>query len=143
MSSRQHNSASTSSNSSVSLAVPSIIGNVPTPASAAAAIAKNKSDFVQIDGLVVLKVLKHCQEMGGGAESVQGILTGMVQNQDGNNGPKRIEITNCFGLPSLNNFKATNGSADYDEGLLRYFHFKIRSRLETYLKIFSLQSIDY
>jgi translation initiation factor 3 subunit H len=97
------------------LAVSSIIGNVPTPALAAAAIAKSKQDFVQIDGLVVLKVLKHCQEMGGGAESVQGILTGMVQTQDGPNGAKRIEITNCFGLPNINNFKATNGSADFDE----------------------------
>ena len=122
MSARQHNSASTSStSSSMSLAVPAIIGNVPTPALAAAAIAKSKCDFVQIDGLVVLKVLKHCQEMGGGAESVQGILTGMVQNQDGNNGPKRIEITNCFGLPNLNNFKATHGNADYDEGTLSPF----------------------
>jgi len=54
--------------------------------------------------------------MGGGAESVQGILTGMVQHQDTSNGPKRIEITNCFGLPSLNNFKGPNGSAEYDEG---------------------------
>ena len=116
MSGRQHNSASTSSNSSAALTVPSIIGNVPTPALAAAAIAKSKCDFVQIDGLVVLKVLKHCQEMGGGAESVQGILTGMVQHQDGSNGPKRIEITNCFGLPNVNNFKSGNGGADYDEG---------------------------
>lgn len=116
MSGRQHNSASTSSNSSTSLAVPmSVIGNVPTPALAAAAIAKSKCDFVQIDALVVLKVLKHCQEMGGGAESVQGILTGMVQHQDGSNGPKRIEITNCFGLPNVNNFKAGSGGADYDE----------------------------
>ena len=118
MSGRQHNSASTSSNSSTSLAVPmSVIGNVPTPALAAAAIAKSKCDFVQIDALVVAKVLKHCQEMGGGAESVQGILTGMVQHQDGSNGPKRIEITNCFGLPNVNNFKTGSGGADYDEGL--------------------------
>jgi len=49
--------------------------------------------------------------MGGGAELAQGILTGMVLEGKGNEG-KRIEITNCFGLPNLNNFK---GNTDYDE----------------------------
>jgi hypothetical protein len=87
-------------------------GNVPTPSTSAAAITKNKADFVQVDALVLLKILKHCQEMGGGAETAQGILTGMVQTLDNN--VKRIEVTNCFGLPNDNNFKA--GNADYDEG---------------------------
>jgi hypothetical protein len=87
-------------------------GNVPTPSTSAAAITKSKADFVQVDALVLLKILKHCQEMGGGAETAQGILTGMVQTLDNN--VKRIEVTNCFGLPNDNNFKA--GNADYDEG---------------------------
>ena len=34
---------------------------VPTPAAAATAIAKAKIDFVQMDALVLLKILKHCQ----------------------------------------------------------------------------------
>ena len=72
------------------------------------AITKSKVDYVQVDALVLLKILKQCQEPGGGAESTQGIMTGMVQNQDGPNGPKRIEITNCFGLPNINNIKGAN-----------------------------------
>lgn len=34
---------------------------VLTPAAAATAIAKAKIDFVQMDALVLLKILKHCQ----------------------------------------------------------------------------------
>ena len=113
MSSRQHSSLSTSSQGG-SAAPPSRIGNVPTPATAAAAIAKSKIDYVQVDALVLLKILKQCQETGGGAESTQGILTGMVQVQEGANGPKRIEVTNCFGLPNINNIKGAN--TDFDEG---------------------------
>ena len=115
--SRQHNSASTSSQSgSVPVVgLQSIIGNAPTPGSAAVAIAKSKIDYVQVDALVVLKILKQCEELGGGAEPAQGILTGMVQNQDGPNGPKRIEVTNCFGLPNIANIKG--GNVDYDESL--------------------------
>ncbi len=58
---------------------------------------------------MLLKIVKHCQEMGGGAELAQGILTGMVQTTSEN--AKRIEVTNCFGLPNINNQK----TADYDE----------------------------
>ena len=93
----------------------SLLSNVLTPSAAAAAIAKSKVDYVQVDALVVLKILKHCHELGGGAELVQGILTGMINYPDGaSNGPKRIEITNCFGLPNPNTFKA--GSPDYNQG---------------------------
>lgn len=113
--SRQHNSASTSSQSSTQN-MPSVIGNVVTPGLAAAAIAKSKQDYVQVDALVLLKILKQCQETGGGAEPAQGILTGMIQVQEGTNGPKRIEVTNCFGLPSANNIKGT--ASDFDEGKL-------------------------
>lgn len=91
-----------------SIILPPVKGNVETPATAAAAITKSKIDYVQVDALVLLKILKHCQEMGGGAELAQGILTGMVQTQDN---AKRIEITNCFGLPNISNLK----TVDYDE----------------------------
>jgi len=114
MSGRQHSSASTSSQSSApALSITPVIGNVITPGLAAAAIAKSKQDYVQVDALVLLKILKQCQETGGGAEPAQGILTGMVQIQEGANGPKRIEVTNCFGLPNVNNLKG--GTADFDE----------------------------
>ncbi|GIZ03602.1 eukaryotic translation initiation factor 3 subunit H [Caerostris extrusa] len=50
-------------------------------------------DYVQIDGLVVLKIIKHCHEEGAGVTDVaQGVLLGLgVDN--------RLEITNCFPYP--------------------------------------------
>jgi translation initiation factor 3 subunit H len=110
MSNRQHQASQqpTTVAPQSTITLPPVIGNVATPALTAAAITKSKFDFVQVDALVLLKILKHCQEMGGGAEQAQGILTGMVQTQDN---VKRIEITNCFGLPNINNLK----SVDYDE----------------------------
>lgn len=87
---------------------------VPTPATAAAAITKSKIDYVQVDALVALKLVKHCHELNGGNEIAQGVLTGMVQGSD--NSPKRIEVTNCFPLPNPNTFKGT--TAEYDEGKL-------------------------
>lgn len=113
MSQRQHNSASTSSQTSAPTAshLATLNDNVPTPASAAAQIAKSRVDYVQVDALVLLKMIKHTQETGGGAELAQGILTGMIQVQEGNS--KRIEVTNCFGLPNANNLKG--GAADYND----------------------------
>jgi len=50
-------------------------------------------DYVQIDGLVALKIIKHCQEEGtGGSELVQGVLLGLVEGN-------RLEVTNCFPFP--------------------------------------------
>lgn len=94
------------------------IANVLTPAAAATQIAKSKIDFVQLDALVLLKILKHCQETGSGAESAQGILTGMIQSHEGNS--NRIEITNCFGLPNPNNLKE---QGDYNDSILNIFFF--------------------
>jgi len=51
-------------------------------------------DYVQIDGLVVMKIVKHCQEEGsGGTDPVQGVLLGLVEGN-------RLEVTNCFPFPS-------------------------------------------
>ena len=83
---------------------------IPTPSSAAIAITKSKNDYVQVDALVVLKLVKHCHELNAGSEVVQGILTGMVQGNE--NTGKRIEITNCFPLPNPNFSKTTQ---EYDE----------------------------
>ncbi|XP_013791157.2 eukaryotic translation initiation factor 3 subunit H-like [Limulus polyphemus] len=50
-------------------------------------------DYVQIDGLVVLKIVRHCQEEGAGATDVaQGVLLGLVADN-------HLEITNCFPFP--------------------------------------------
>ncbi|XP_046563967.1 eukaryotic translation initiation factor 3 subunit H-like [Haliotis rubra] len=59
--------------------------------------------YVQIDGLVVLKIIKHCQEEGaGGTDLVQGVLLGLVVEN-------RLEITNCFPFPRHNE------EEDFDE----------------------------
>uniref|UniRef100_A0A9L0TIV4 Eukaryotic translation initiation factor 3 subunit H n=1 Tax=Equus caballus TaxID=9796 RepID=A0A9L0TIV4_HORSE len=58
---------------------------------------------VQIDGLVVLKIIKHYQEEGQGTEVVQGVLLGLVVED-------RLEITNCFPFP-----QHTEDDADFDE----------------------------
>jgi len=52
---------------------------------------------VQIDGLVVLKIIKHCQEEAQGAtDPVQGVLLGLVVDNDKE---RILEITNCFPFP--------------------------------------------
>lgn len=55
---------------------------------------------VMIEGLVALKIIKHCQEEGAG-ELPQGILSGLLNNNI-------VEVTNCFPRPS-------NESDDFNE----------------------------
>lgn len=50
---------------------------------------------VMIEGLVALKIVKHCQEEGAG-EIAQGILLGLLID-------KTVEVTNCFPSPSIEN----------------------------------------
>nr|CAB3241670.1 eukaryotic translation initiation factor 3 subunit H [Phallusia mammillata] len=57
---------------------------------------------IQIDGLVVLRIIKHCEEDSGGPELVQGVLLGLVVGDT-------LEITNCFPFPR------TNETSDFDE----------------------------
>ncbi|KAG8441681.1 hypothetical protein GDO86_010748 [Hymenochirus boettgeri] len=70
---------------------------------AAVASAETAVKQVQIDGLVVLKIIKHYQEEGHGSEVVQGVLLGLVVDD-------RLEITNCFPFP-----QHTEDDADFDE----------------------------
>ncbi|XP_026139025.1 eukaryotic translation initiation factor 3 subunit H-A isoform X2 [Carassius auratus] len=58
---------------------------------------------IQIDGLVVLKIIKHYQEEGQGSEVVQGVLLGLVVED-------RLEITNCFPFP-----QHTEDDVEFDE----------------------------
>ncbi|KAL9980869.1 hypothetical protein ACROYT_G009508 [Oculina patagonica] len=53
----------------------------------------SRIDSVQVDGLVVLKIIKHCQDERTAGELVQGVLLGLIQNN-------KLEITNCFPFPS-------------------------------------------
>eukprot|EP00918_Siedleckia_nematoides_P078473 GHVU01171707.1.p1 GENE.GHVU01171707.1~~GHVU01171707.1.p1 ORF type:complete len:339 (+),score=43.52 GHVU01171707.1:25-1017(+) len=60
---------------------------------AAARHVESAVKFVQIDGLVILKIIKHCQGEGsGGTDLVQGVLLGLVEGD-------RLEVTNCFPFP--------------------------------------------
>jgi len=63
---------------------------------------KNKEEIesVQIEGLVALKIVKHCHEEGPG-EISQGVLLGLLVD-------KKLEITNCFPHPR-------GEDDDYDE----------------------------
>lgn len=56
---------------------------------------ENKIEVVQIDGLVVMKLIKHCHEAeNSGSAFAQGALLGLVAET-------RLEITHCFPFPSL------------------------------------------
>lgn len=51
---------------------------------------EQRIDYVQCDGLVVMKMVKHChEESTSNMEVAQGALLGLVVQN-------RLEITNCF-----------------------------------------------
>jgi len=52
-----------------------------------------KIESVQIEGLVALRIVKHCHEEGAG-EITQGVLLGLLVD-------KKLEITNCFPHPRV------------------------------------------
>nr|CAG4645543.1 EOG090X06SH [Lynceus sp. MCZ IZ 141354] len=53
----------------------------------------NSIDVVQVDGLVVCKIIKHCHDENAGAmEVAQGVLLGLIADT-------RLEVTNCFPFP--------------------------------------------
>ena len=55
-------------------------------------------EVVQIDGLVIMKLIKHCHELEAstsGSGVAQGALLGLVTDT-------RLEITHCFPFPSGN-----------------------------------------
>lgn len=55
--------------------------------------AEPRIDYVQCDGLVVMKMVKHCHEESmSNMEVAQGALLGLVVQN-------RLEITNCFPFP--------------------------------------------
>lgn len=54
---------------------------------------ESRIDYVQCDGLVVMKMVKHCHEESlTNMEVSQGALLGLVVQN-------RLEITNCFPFP--------------------------------------------
>jgi len=69
--------------------------------------------FVQIDGLVILKIIKHCHEEGSGSGEVQGVLLGLVVD-------KRLEITNCFAFPRNTEEDETDETVEYQCVMMRH-----------------------
>ncbi|XP_046856886.1 eukaryotic translation initiation factor 3 subunit H-like [Xenia sp. Carnegie-2017] len=51
--------------------------------------ARQRIESVSLEGLVVLKIIQHCQEEGAEGDVVQGVLLGLVEGN-------KLEITNCF-----------------------------------------------
>ncbi|ESP05307.1 hypothetical protein LOTGIDRAFT_181127 [Lottia gigantea] len=69
--------------------------------------------YVQIDALVVLKLIKHCQEEGaGGTDLVQGVLLGLVVEN-------RLEITNCFPFPRHSEEQEDFNEVQYQMEMMR------------------------
>ncbi|XP_003737547.1 eukaryotic translation initiation factor 3 subunit H [Galendromus occidentalis] len=55
--------------------------------------SSQRIEYVQLDGLVAMKISKHCHEEAGGVtDFAQGVLLGMVDN-------RCVEVTNCFPCP--------------------------------------------
>ncbi|KAI2801396.1 Eukaryotic translation initiation factor 3 subunit H [Blomia tropicalis] len=83
-------------------------GQQPKPAAQESPIK-----FVQIDGLVILKIIKHCHEEGSSPEA-QGVLLGLVYDN-------RLEITNCFPFPRSNDDDETDEtSVEYQYTMMRH-----------------------
>lgn len=66
---------------------------------------------IQIDGLVVLRIIKHAQEEIQSKAEVQGVLLGMVDDS-------QLEVTNCFPFPKLEDETA---EMDYQYKMLKHF----------------------
>ncbi|KAH9424674.1 Eukaryotic translation initiation factor 3 subunit H [Dermatophagoides pteronyssinus] len=67
---------------------------------------------VYIDGLVVLKIIKHCHEEGSSSEA-QGVLLGLVFDN-------ALEVTNCFPFPRSNDDEDNEEAAEYQYTMIRY-----------------------
>ena len=65
---------------------------------------------VQLDGSVVLKIIKHCQEEGSGSEWVTGCLVGVVIDD-------RLEVSNCFPFPK--DTENPREEAEYQRNVLK------------------------
>lgn len=60
------------------------------------ATAGTRLDCVQIDGLVVLKIIKHCRDEGNPSVMISGQLLGMDITLEGTT---TLEVTSCFPMP--------------------------------------------
>merc|ERR1711990_164456 len=77
-------------------------------------VVRQKLDLVEIDGLAVLKIVKHCKEHL--PQLVTGQLLGLDYDQT-------LEVTNCFPFPSTREVDSEDfeaeGGADYQMDMMR------------------------
>jgi len=68
-------------------------------------------ECVQIEGLAMMKIVKHChEESSGNVDVAQGALLGLIVG-------KRLEITNCFAFPK--NYDDSVDDEDYQLDMMR------------------------
>ncbi|BES88273.1 Eukaryotic translation initiation factor 3 subunit F-1 [Nesidiocoris tenuis] len=68
-------------------------------------------EYVQMDGLAVVKIVKHChEECSGNLDVAQGALLGLVVDN-------RLEITNCFPFPKT--YDETVDEEEYQLDMMR------------------------
>jgi len=76
-----------------------------------------KANYVQLESLVVLKIIKHAEnERAGAGDLAQGYLTGLVSSED-----LRLEVTNCFPMPKLKGEDDDESLAKHQESMLKMF----------------------
>jgi len=68
-------------------------------------------DVVELDGMVVLKIIKHCQD------ALPSFVTGQLLGLDIG---RTLEVTNCFPFPNKNEEAATPAEEDGDEDGAEY-----------------------
>jgi len=91
----------------------------------------SKIEVVQIDGLVVMKLIKHCHEVNVANLGIaQGALLGLVADT-------RLEITHCFPFPSVSDESIND--EDFQQDMMR----RLRMVNVDYLHIGWYQSAQF
>jgi len=92
---------------------------------------ESKIEIVQIDGLVVMKLIKHCHEVNlANLGIAQGALLGLVADT-------RLEITHCFPFPSVSDESISD--EDFQQDMMR----RLRMVNVDYLHIGWYQSAQF
>jgi len=78
---------------------------VSSPMASAAASSTPTTDVVELDSLVVLKIIQHCQE------ALPAFVTGQLLGLDIG---RTLEVTNCFPFPRKDDAEQQRGNADED-----------------------------
>ncbi|KAL3114584.1 hypothetical protein niasHT_014391 [Heterodera trifolii] len=118
------------------------MANPSINAKAAVLVDNPRVEFVQLDSLVVMKIVKHGDiEFYAGmskiaGETCQGILTGLISVED-----KRLEVTNCFSITRPDALHESEESAAGPETSLSDEN--KQGEILDMLKRFRMMNIDY